>query len=670
MKDKNRTKEQLLSELVQTRQRVAELEKLAGECKQAREELRGERDKAQKYFDVAYAIMVVMDSQGKVRLINQKGCEVLGYRKEEILGKDWFDNFVPERIRGAVKAVGVKLMVGKIEPVEYFENSVVARNGEERLIAWHNAVLKDEEGNIIATLSSGEDITERKKAEEALRNSEERLKVIFEYAPDALYVNDLKGNFVDGNKAAEEITGYKRDGLIGKSFLELKLLPLNQIPKAAVLLAKNALGQPTGPDEFALNRRDGTKVQLEISTFPVEIEGKSLILGVARDITERKKAEEERKNLEQRLQLASRLATVGEMSAGIAHEINNPLTGVIGFAQLLMQKKDIPEDIREYTKIIHDGAQRVASIVDRLLTFARQRKPERGYTSINDIIQTTLKVRAYEMETSNIKLTTRLDPGLPGTMADAAQLQQVFLNIIINAETEMKSAHGKGELQVKTELEDNTIRISFKDNGPGIAPENLERVFDPFFTTRKVGKGTGLGLSLCHGIIAEHHGQIYVKSRLGQGATFVVELPVVAEEKQVELAEPAAYEARKITGAKILVVDDEPTILQFLNRILTDEGHRVETVDNAAEALEKIKSERYNLILLDIKLPGMSGMELYENIRRIAQTLARRVVFITGDVMAADTRNFLFRVKAPYISKPFDAEKMMKDINRILTEGI
>ena len=514
-----------------------------------------------------------------------------------------------------------------------------------------------------------DEVTAHKKAEEALGSSKERLNIIFEYAPDGLYLSDLKGNFIDGNKAAEEITGYKRDELIGKNFLKLKLLPLKQIPKAAGLLAKNALRQSTGPDEFTFNQKNGTKVQLEISTFPVEIKGESLVLSIARDITERKKAEEERKNLEQRLQIASRLATVGEMASGIAHEINNPLTGVIGFSQLLMQKKDIPEGIREYTKIIHDGAQRMAGIVDRLLAFARQHKPERSYANINHIIEATLKLRAYEMETSNIKLTTQLDPDLRETMADAAQLQQVFLNIIINAEAEMKSAHGKGELQVKTEDTDNTIRISFKDDGPGIASENLEKVFDPFFTTREVGRGTGLGLSLCYGIIAEHRGRLYARSKLGQGATFIVELPVVAEGKQVEPHKPATKELKKVTEARILVVDDEPSNLQLLTQLLSSEGHRVETVESADAVLEKIKSERYNLILLDIKLPGMSGIELYKEIKRTARTLARRVVFITGDVIAADTRGFLSRAKAPYVTKPFNIEELKNTINRTLARG-
>jgi len=396
-------------------------------------------------------------------------------------------------------------------------------------------------------------------------------------------------------------------------------------------------------------------------------DGSLSIIEVLRDITERKRGEAEKRELEQKAQLASRLASVGEMASGIAHEINNPLTGVIGFAQLLMQK-DIPEDIRDDVKIINDGTQRVASIVKRLLAFARQHKPERTYVNINQIIETTLALRAYETETSSIKVTTQLDPVLPRTMADGGQLQQVFLNITINAETEMKLAHGRGNLLIKTETIDNTIRISFEDDGPGIAKENLDKIFEPFFTTKGVAGGTGLGLSLSYGIVKEHNGGIYARSELGKGATFIVELPIVTEAKQLESAEQPIEESKRVAGAKVLVVDDEQAILQLLSRTLTDEGHEVETVDNAADALERIKSKRYNLILLDIKLPGMSGFELYKHLQEVAASLARRAVFITGDVMEADTKDFLSKTKSRYITKPFDLEQLKNDINRILTQ--
>jgi nitrogen-specific signal transduction histidine kinase len=385
--------------------------------------------------------------------------------------------------------------------------------------------------------------------------------------------------------------------------------------------------------------------------------------------TERQRMEVEKRELEQKAQILSRLVSVGEMATGIAHEINNPLTSVIGFSELLMDR-DLPEDIRADVKTIYEGAQRVASVVKRLLLFTRQHEPDRTYVNVNDIIAMTLNLRIYEMDTNNIKVITQLDPDLPGTMADGGQLQQVFLNIILNAETEMKATHGKGNLFVKTEKIDNTLRISFKDDGPGIAKENLERIFEPFFTTREVGKGTGLGLSICRRIIIEHGGRIYVQSKPGKGATFIVELPIVTKPEQLKLAEPAAEEASMVDGASILVVDDEPTILRFLSRVLTKEGYEVETVDNGDDALERLKSKRYSLILLDIKLPGVSGIDLYKRIQKVAQSLARKVVFITGDVMGIDTKYFLTRTKALCLAKPFDIEELKKNTNRLLAQVV
>ncbi len=250
---------------------------------------------------------------------------------------------------------------------------------------------------------------------------------------------------------------------------------------------------------------------------------------------ERKQAEERERQLQLQLNLSNRLASLGLMVEGIAHEINNPLTSVIGFAQMLTFE-DISENTREDVKMIGDNAQRVADIMKNLLTFAKQQKLERTYINVNDIIGATLKMRAYPLEDTDITVTTQLDPALPSTMADATLLQQAFLNLVINAETAMKLAHGKGSLLIKTELISDTIQISFTDDGPGIAEANLVHLFDPFFSTRGVGQGTGLGLSVSYGIITEHNGRINAKSQLGKGSVFTVELPVFAEEKNLVVA--------------------------------------------------------------------------------------------------------------------------------------
>jgi CheY-like chemotaxis protein len=255
-------------------------------------------------------------------------------------------------------------------------------------------------------------------------------------------------------------------------------------------------------------------------------------------------------------------------------------------------------------------------------------------------------------------------------MADAGQLQQVFLNIIINAETEMRLAHAKGELIIKTEQADNTIRISFKDDGPGITKENLLRIFEPFFTTRGAGQGTGLGLSVCHGIITEHGGRIYAESEPGEGATFFVELPILMPDKHVPPAGAVAKkEVRKTAKAHILVVDDEPMVREFLSEALVEEGYTVEAADNASDALGKLKTEKYGLVLLDIKLLGMNGIEFYERIQTEYPALANRVIIITGDVMGADTRDFLAKTKLPFITKSLDTESLKKGISHVLAQG-
>ncbi len=366
--------------------------------------------------------------------------------------------------------------------------------------------------------------------------------------------------------------------------------------------------------------------------------------------------------------MSSRLAAVGELASGVAHEINNPLTAVIGFSELLMSR-DVPPEIKQDLRIINENAQRVARIVKNLLTFARQSKPGREYVDINSLVTQVLELRAYQMQNNNIEVSTQLAPELPRTMADPGQLQQVFLNIVINAEQAMRETQNKRRLLVKTERVGNFIRVSFKDTGPGIPPENLDKIFDPFFTTKEVGEGTGLGLSISYGVIKEHGGRIYAKSKPGQGATFVVELPIVAEAEQAEPVEPSEKEPGKVTGAKIMVVDDEAGVRQFLSRALTQEGHKVETINDAKIALERLKRERYHLILLDIKMPGMDGFDFYRQIGKIAPSLQRRTVFITGDTLTPNTWDFLNRTKARYISKPFKLEQLKKDINRILSEN-
>ena len=656
MKDEDEIKEQMLNELLQLRHRIAELEALEAGFKQVEEALR-ECDRGYRIlFEQSRDAIFISSREGKFIDVNQSMLDLLGYTREEMLGMNVRKIYASLDDRNRFQQE-----TETKESVIDYEMKLRKKDGTKVDCLTTSSVRYNDDGSILGYQGINRDITERKVLEEKLKESEKKYRELFQGSTDAIAQIDKEGRFLTANDAMVESLGVPLKELIGKTFFEV--MPQDVAQRRLQMVIK-ALDK--GQKQIFEDEREGKCFNNIV--VPIKVPGqKDTVQVIARDITERKQAEVERNELEQRAQLASHLATVGEMASGIAHEVNNPLTGVIGFAQLLMQK-DVSEDTKEYARIINDGAQRVANIVKRLLTFARQQKLERTYIDINQIIETTLQLRAYEMETNNIEVITHLDPDLPWTTADASQLQQVFLNIIMNAENEMGKAHGRGKLWIKTEAIDNTIRISFKDDGPGVARENLGRLFDPFFTTRSVGEGTGLGLSICHGIVTEHNGRLYVKSKPGKGATFIVELPIITEEKQLGLVESATDEFKKRVRARILVVDDEPATLQLLSQILAGEGYEVETVDNATDALERIKLGRYSLIVLDIKLPGMSGLELYKSIQEIAQSLARRVIFITGDVMGTDTKGFLYKTKAPYISKPFNIEQLKKDIHRILIE--
>jgi two-component system NtrC family sensor kinase len=277
--------------------------------------------------------------------------------------------------------------------------------------------------------------------------------------------------------------------------------------------------------EYTFLTRDGREFPAELSAALLKdsLGNNEGFITIAKDITERK-------TMEEQLLLADRLASVGELASGIAHELNNPLTGIIGLSQILVQR-DLPGDIGEDLNLVYSEAMRAATVVKNLLTFARKHPPAKELTNVNDVISKVLELRAYEQKINNIDVVLHLASGLPQIMADYFQLQQVFLNIIINAEHFMVQVHGKGNLTITTRRKGNMIVISFTDDGPGISKEDIGNIFNPFYTTKEIGKGTGLGLSICHGIISAHGGRIYAKSESGNGATFVVELPLKHKEK-------------------------------------------------------------------------------------------------------------------------------------------
>jgi len=371
---------------------------------------------------------------------------------------------------------------------------------------------------------------------------------------------------------------------------------------------------------------------------------------------------------QEQLVQSEKLSAVGEFVAGVAHELNNPLTAVMGFSEM-MREADVDAKYRRHLDLIYKAAQRCHKIVQSLLSFARRHKPERKAVSVNELIEAVLEILAYQLRTDNIKVVTVLNSNIPPVMADGHQIQQVLLNIINNARQAIEASQHGGKIQISTDVCGQTVLIRIQDDGPGILPENLRRIFDPFFTTKEVGKGTGLGLSLCYGIVKEHGGQIKVDSTPGRGAIFIIELPLAqrpADPSATMDGRPMEQDAREGTGKKVLVVDDEEIILQMLEESLTRRGFQMDAVGDGEAALQRLREERYDLTLCDWKMPGLNGQQIYRRMQSMNPDLCRRVIFITGDVINEQMREFLKSERRPCLTKPFAMSDLHATINAVL----
>jgi PAS domain S-box-containing protein len=385
---------------------------------------------------------------------------------------------------------------------------LVGRQGElkQRLVN----VASDLEKNT-AILNS--EIAERKRAEE-------EYGLIADHTADIIYKISIKEeqfNYV--SPSTERILGYDHSSALNITLADL-MTAESYHKQSTELMAAIQNGITSAIFQLDLKHKDGHIIPFEVhANLVFDKQGQPAeIVGVARDITERRKMEEQ-------LIAQDRLASIGGLTSGMAHELNNPLTSIISFSSLLL-KKDFDEETLQDIKTIHEEAQRIAGTVKNLLSFSRKQPQEKQTTNVNESIRKVLDMRKYEQEVNNIKTIVHFEPQLPLVMANIAQLEQVFFNIIINAEFFMTEAHREGLLVITTKKDGNVIRLTFTDNGPGITAENQKRVFSPFFTTRGDGKGTGLSLSICHGIIIEHGGRMYTREGEESGATFVIELPV------------------------------------------------------------------------------------------------------------------------------------------------
>jgi len=507
-----------------------------------------------------------------------------------------------------------------------------------------------------------EGVTKRRLLQREIGLAEQKYRALFDSASDAIFLIDL-ANFeiVGANDAAAQLVGTEAASLVGNSFV--KLCP--QLSQAGNSLLENKRlveDMLEVSSEFPVVRADGGRVLCEGGANLVPYHKRPVLQINAREITERKK-------MEQQLRQTEKLTALGQLVAGVAHELNNPLAVVMGYSQILCQLPSIEERVRkDLLKVLHES-DRAAKIVRNLLTFARPREPHMVVIDVNRLVSEALETREIQLAGAHVQIVRRLTPNLPPTMADPSQIEQVLANLVTNAVQALADHPGPHVIAAITEQRNGKLRVTITDNGPGIPPQILSKIFDPFFTTKGPGKGTGLGLSICYSIMEEHKGRIWVESELGRGSRFFIELPVVECPYQANVPAVPAEEREidpEAAQRRLLIVDDEPGIVDVLKEVLGTSGYRIETASNGAEALARIASQPYDLIISDLCMPEMGGEKLYRMIGERFPQLQDRIVFVTGDTVSPTSRRFLDETGAPWLSKPFNIREIERLVVRIL----
>jgi PAS domain S-box-containing protein len=476
-------------------------------------------------FEHSGTLLWLVEPDGTISLANRLSEVLTGYSRSETENlKRWEDFFSDKDVFRMRRYRRARLYSGK-RAARQFQARLIAKSGKKRTVLVSPGVVPGTKRMIPSMI----DISARKKAEQDVRNLNEYLQAIVDNANVLVVLLDGRGRVRVWNRAAELITGYSASEVVGRGRPWKRLYPYSITDQAArALVNRITAGEAIDDVEASIvTARGDSRLVSWYAKGIVDRNGRLLgIVVLGRDVTTHREMEEKRREAESRAQHAERLAAIGEMAAGVAHEINNPLTGMIGLAQLLA-REDLSPLAAEHVQSIVEGGERIARIVDSLLMFAGRRQLKSEPVSLNECVSRAIDSMSDRLELANIHVYCQLDSTNPMVGGDATCLERVFHNLLVNAHDELCETDSVRRLLVRSQLANNLVRIEVQDNGRGIPHSSLARVFQPFYTTKPPGKGTGLGLSICHGLVAEHGGRIFARNNAGAGATLVVELPVL-----------------------------------------------------------------------------------------------------------------------------------------------
>jgi len=398
----------------------------------------------------------------------------------------------------------------------------------------------------------------------------------------------------------------------------------------------------------------------ELETVPLNEQGLKIVY--AAEITNEVQLRRQVVHLE-------KMAAIGRLVSGVAHELNNPLAGILGYAQLVT-RAELDPGTRRMVEVILGQAERAGKIVQNFLSLAAKTDPKRISFDLNETIRNVIQLREYQENVEDILITTDLSEDLPRAWGDPHQIEQVFLNLIVNAEDAIGDAQRRpGSIHIKTAFEGGRIHTTISDNGSGIHARDMARIFDPFFTTKEKHRGTGLGLSICSEIVKDHGGELYAWSTYGSGSTFTLELPIQTQIQEEEVMPVRTSQGQSLRGKQILVIDDEVHITELIFDVLARQGARIDLANSGVDALNQIKNKDYDVIICDQRMPGISGQRLYRLVESLNSEMRHRFLFVTGDVVNAQTKRFFLQAGVQYIRKPFKIQELVEAIEGMLSRS-